>query len=114
MYSLDKLRPFRAHLLVLAALGLLGLNGVFVYFAVFEPHILASAMRNPVSLVFMIEAFVIVGLAAFVIRLMGFERPGWVAFVALSLLGGLAFSVPLFLSWHLRTSKSESGAHSAG
>ena len=39
---------------------------------------------------------------AVLIARLGLRRPGWVAFVVLSIVGSLAFSVPAFLLWHLR------------
>ena len=102
MRLLDLLRPYTPTLWILAVVGLLGLNGAFVYYALFRPDVLAAAQRNPVSLVFMVEAFVLVGLGAWGIWRLGLRRPGWVAFVAMSLVGSLAFSVPAFLLLHLR------------
>lgn len=102
MDLLQRLAPYRLVLWLLAGLGLFGLNGVFVYYALLQPDVLAAALRNPVSLVFMVEAFVMVGLAAWVIARVGLKRPGWLAFVLLSMLGGLAFSVPSFLLLHIR------------
>jgi len=102
MYSIETLRPYRAGLAVVAAIGLLGLNGVFIYQAVVHPEVLTGAFENPVSMVFMLEAFVMVALGAWLIRSLGLERPGWLAFVVLSFVGSLAFSVPMFLLMHLR------------
>lgn len=99
----------RIVLIGVAIVGLFGLNGVFVYYALFHPDVLAAAMRNPVSLVFMLEAFLMVAFAAWGIRLVGLERPGWFWFVVLSLLGGLAFSVPAFLLLHLRKDRRAKG-----
>lgn len=106
MESFEKLRPHRTGLFVLAVIGLLGLNGIFVYFALLEPTVLTDAMKNPVSLVFMLEAFVMVGFGAWMIRLRGLRRPGWFAFVVLSLIGGLAFSVPAVLLLQMRRTRT--------
>ncbi len=110
MYSLAKLQSYRCVLVILATVGLLGLNGTFIYYALLQPQALADAFRHPVSLVFILEAFIMVGFTAFVIRLVGLERPAWLAFVALSLVGGLAFSVPLFLLLQLRKPECEHNA----
>lgn len=104
MSQIRKLEPYRTGLVVLAAVGLLGLNGAFVYYALVEPNTLADAYRNPVSLVFMLEAFVMVGFGAWTMWMLGLKRPGWISFVVLSLVGGLAFSVPAILLLHLRRS----------
>ncbi len=97
MRKIEKLRRYKIALLGTAIVGFGGLNGVFVWFVLRQPELLADALRNPVSAVFIFEAFIMVGLGAWLIRLYGFERPGWLAFVLLSLIGGLAFSVPAFL-----------------
>ena len=110
MYISEKTRRPRYVPKGVAIVGLFGLNGVFVYYALLQPDVLAAAMRNPVALVFMLEAFVMVAFAAWGIRLVGFERPGWLWFVVLSLAGGLAFSVPAFLLLHLRKGGGASGA----
>ncbi|MDT0630720.1 hypothetical protein RQM47_07035 [Rubrivirga sp. S365] len=97
------LRSARPALWALAFVGLVGLNGPFLYYALFRPDVVAAAQQNPVALVFMAEAFVLVGFGAWGIARLGLRRPGWLAFVALSIAGSLAFSVPAFLLWHLRT-----------
>ena len=109
MYISDAIRRSRYVLMGVAIVGLFGLNGVFVYYALFQPEVLAAAMRNPVSLVFMLEAFLMVALAAWGIRLVGIERPGWLGFIVLSFAGGLAFSVPAFLLLHLRRDGGAAG-----
>ena len=103
----DTPRSSRPALWALALVGLLGLNGVFVYYLLVRPDVVAAAQQNPVSLVFMAEAFVLVGFGAWTIARLGLRRPGWLAFVVLSVVGSLAFSVPAFLLWHLR--KGERG-----
>lgn len=102
MSSIEKLRAYKPSLWGLAVIGLLGLNGVFVYYAAFRPDVLAAAMDNPVSLVFIVEAFVMMVFAAWLIYRLDFERPGWISFAILSVIGGLAFSVPFFILLHLR------------
>ena len=102
MDALDVFRPYRPALWALAAVGLVGLNGVFVFYAVARPDVLAEAQRNPISLVFMAEAFLFMGLGAWGIWRLGLRRPGPLAFVALSIAGTLAFSVPAFVLLHLR------------
>lgn len=101
MPVLHRLAPYRVLLIVVAAVGLFGLNGVFLYYALLRPETMTAALANPIALVFVLEAFVMVGLAAWVIATLGLKRPGWIAFVVLSLVGGLAFSVPAFLLWRM-------------
>jgi hypothetical protein len=87
---------------MLAAVGLLVLNSVFLYYAFAHPDVLAEAAQNPISAVFQLEAFLLLALAAWLIHRLGLRRPGWLAFVVMSLAGTLAFSVPAFLLLHLR------------
>ncbi len=84
-------------LLALAVLGLIVPNGVFLYFSVVASEVLHAALSNPVALVFITEAFLLMFLFAWVIRYSRFRSPGWLAFIVLSLLGSMVFSVPAFL-----------------
>ena len=90
-------KPERAGLVALAIAGFVALNGAFLYGVVVRPELLRDAMRNPVALAFMIEALVLVGLSAYLLRRTRATRLGSGAFVALSLIGGLAFSIPVAL-----------------
>lgn len=114
MNVLEKIRRSRYVLAGVAIVGLFGLNGVFVYHALLQPEALAAAIRNPISLVFMLEAFLLVAFATWWIRLVGLERPGWLSFVVLSLAGGLAFSLPAFLLLHLRDLEGSADASRTG
>ena len=88
----------RAALIVIAAIGGLVLNGVFLY-VVANATLRERALGDPLAWALMIEALVVTGLLAwaFARRAIGRIGAGW--FWLLSLLGGLAFSVPIaFLS----------------
>jgi membrane protein implicated in regulation of membrane protease activity len=61
-------------------------------------------MGNGMALVFIGEAFLLMLFLAVLISKLGWQRPGWQFFIVMSLLGSLAFSIPLQL--YLR-SKSE-------
>ncbi len=95
------MKPFtktqEALLLALSIFGLLVPNGFFLYYSVVAPTALQAALSNPVALVFITEAFLLMFLFAWVIRRLGFVAPGWVAFIVMSLLGSMVFSVPAFL-----------------
>ncbi len=106
---LEKLDSYRPLLRVISFLGLLGINGVFLYYAVFHPSVMMAALVNPVSLVFIIEAFVMMAFLAWLISVTGLDGPGWGWFVILSLIGGLAFSAPLFILLHLRKRRAAPG-----
>jgi hypothetical protein len=94
----------RRILWVISLLGLLGPNGVFVYCALFRWHDLPDALRNPVAAAFIFEAFVVMGLLAWMVRRFRIGVLPWSVFVVLSLVGGLAFSIPAFLLWRARRS----------
>jgi hypothetical protein len=89
----------RAGLVIIALGGLIGLNGVFVYSLIVRPEVLVAAMSNPVSLAFIVEALVMTGVLAYLLHKWGVSRLSWVAFVALALVGGLAFAVPIAALW---------------
>jgi len=88
----------RVALVFVAVFGLLGPNGVFLYYLAFHWNETWAAVLHPAALVFVVDAFVAMGLVAVFVakRPVGTGRFGWPAFVALSLVGGLAFSLPTF------------------
>ena len=102
MDFLHRIAPYRPVLWLFATLGFFGLNGLFIYYAVRQPDVLAAALENPISLVFIVEAFFLVAFTAWVISQLNLRQPGWLVFVIFSVVGGLAFSVPFFLLLHLR------------
>ena len=87
----------RRVLIAVALLGLLGPNGVFVYYALARWDALLGAMQHPVTLAFVIDALAAMALLAVGIARWPLGRWGWKAFVLLSLVGGLAFSIPAFV-----------------
>ena len=110
MVSLEPFRPYTPLLWTLALAGLLGINTAFLYGAVLRPGLIAPALTNPLSVAFIAEALVLTAFGAWAVRVLGFTRPGPVAFVVLSLVGSLAFSVPLVILIHLRKSRRGSGS----
>jgi hypothetical protein len=110
MTALDRLAPYRSVLYVLAAIGFVGLNGAFLAYALFQPELMAEAFANPIALVFILEAFLMMGVLAWLISRVGFQNPGWGLFVVLSIIGSLAFSVPAFLLLHLRNERESTRA----
>ncbi|NOT27608.1 MAG: hypothetical protein HOP16_16095 [Acidobacteria bacterium] len=85
--------------LAIAVLGFAGLNGVFVWALLARPEFVWSAMENPVAAVFIVEAFVMVGLLAYLLARWRLSTVHWGWFVFFSILGGLAFAVPVVLLW---------------
>ena len=97
------MKPFvlsSTELRVLAALAVFGLlvpNGVFVYYYFNDPEVTRIAMSNPISLVFMTEAFFLMFLFAWLLRKVACTKPNGLAFIIMSLAGSMVFSVPAAL-----------------
>lgn len=104
----------RFWLWVLALAGMAGLNGAFLYGVVFQPDAVSAAMRNPVSAAFMLEAFVLVGVLAYLLRRWHVTQVHWGWFVALSVIGGILFALPLVLLWSRRSEDAAPGPLAAG
>lgn len=83
-------------LAILATFGFLVPNGIFVY-ASMQADVLRVALSNPIALMFIIEALFLMALFAWLIHRSGNKYPGWQAFIILSVLGSMAFSVPAYL-----------------
>ena len=90
-------RTERTWLTLIAIFCFSGLNGVFVYTLLWQPATITAALENPVSAVFMVESLLLVGVLAYLFSRWGVSRVHWGWFVFLSLLGGLAFSIPAVL-----------------
>ena len=86
----------RFWLWTLAVFGFLIVNGAFVY-GLLEPGVLAAAVTNPIALAFMGEALVLVGVIAYLLTKWRVCRMPWPWFVILSLLGSMAFALPVVL-----------------
>lgn len=63
-------------------------------------------MQNPLAAAFMLDAFLALGLLAYFFSVRPIGPVKWYWFVLLSLLGGLAFSIPLY--WWLNERKRSS------
>ena len=95
----------RLWLSTVAAAGLVVLNGVFIYALVLRPEWLSDAQTNPVSLAFMVEALVMTGVLAYLLRKWRVSDVSWGWFVVLALLGGLAFAVPVAALWRSKRAR---------
>ncbi len=90
----------------LAALGVFGflvVNGAFAYGLLFQPNALRDALTNPLAAAFIVEAMVLVGVFAYLFERWRVSRLGWGWFVFLSLLGSMAFAIPVVLLFPRRT-----------
>ena len=87
----------RFWLIALGAFGFLAVNGAFVYGLLFQPDALADVLTNPLAAAFIVEALTLVGVFAYLFQRWGVSRLGWGGFVFLSLLGSMAFAIPIVL-----------------
>ena len=69
-------------------------HGAFV-----QPEMLAAAQSNPLSLAFIFEALALMAGLAYRLPKWGVTQLSWGWFVVLSLVGSLAFSLPIALLW---------------
>lgn len=96
--STDYSRSERSILVLVALSGLLGVNGAFLY-GMLQPGVVKATLGNPLALAFIAEAFVLMILLAYLLGKWGVARLSWTWFVALSLLGSMAFALPVVLLW---------------
>jgi hypothetical protein len=89
----------RLALWVLAIVSFLTVNLAFIYALLFSPETLASALKNPVSLAFIAEAFLLMGAFSYLLTRWGVSKSSWRWFVALSLVGSMGFALPIVLLW---------------
>lgn len=85
---------------VLAALAVFGFlipNGVFIYSIFTHPETVKSALTNPISFVFIAEAFFLMFLFAWLLEKAEMKKPSGLVFIIMSLIGGMVFSVPATL-----------------
>ena len=87
----------RTVLALVALLSFVITNGVFLYYLLFRTRELVDALLHPVALVFVIDVATVLVLLAVFFALKPIGRWTWRAFVGLSLLGGLGFSIPAFV-----------------
>ena len=88
----------RLWLWTLCAVGLGVVNGAFVW-GLLHPGAFREALTNPVALTFVVEALLLMGALAWLLGKWGVSRLSWRWFVALSLLGSMAFALPVVLLW---------------
>ena len=100
---MDSMNLHKRHRIILGAvavIGLVGVNGVFLYSVIFRPDLVEQALGNLYAMVFIAEAFILLPLFSFLISIAKLKSPNWFGFLVLSLLGSLAFSIPFsILLW---------------
>ena len=90
-------RAERLWLMVLGAVGLFGINGVFLWSLSARPGALDDALSNPLALAFVVEAMLLVVTLAGLLRRWGLTRLGGGWFVLRAVLGSLVFAIPVAL-----------------
>lgn len=95
----DYSRGQRLWLWLLAAIGFFGINGTFLYILLARPEVMNEALANPLSLAFVIEAMLMTATLAFLLTKWRVSRLSWWWFIVLSLVGSMAFALPVVLLW---------------
>jgi Kef-type K+ transport system membrane component KefB len=93
----------------LGAVGAVVLNSVFIYGLVVEPEMINAAMSNPLAASFIVEALLLMCVFAYLLTKWGVSRLHWGWFIALSLLGSMAFALPVVLLWRRRRDDKPEG-----
>ena len=92
------LTPLQRNLLLgCAVAGLVLPNGIFLYFVVTDFSVVSAAHTNPVAAAFIGEAIFLMVLFAWLLKQALPKSRHWLGFLAASIAGSLAFSVPLFV-----------------
>ena len=85
-----------------------GLNGVFLYATGADPRALQTALTNPISAAFIVEALLLMVVLAWLLPKWGVSRVcTGKAFIVLCLAGGVAFALPVALLWALGASSRD-------
>ena len=88
----------------LSAFGFFAVNTAFIYALLFQPDAMMNAFKNPIAAAFIVEALVLMGAFAYLLAKWGVTKLHWGWFVLLSLLGSMAFALPIVLLWPRRVS----------
>lgn len=83
--------------MVIAIVGFVGVNGTFLWAVLAHPDTLLSAFKNPIAAVFIGEAFLLVGVLAYLLTRWKVSKFHWASFVLLSLIGSILFALPVVL-----------------
>ena len=92
----------RSWLVALAVAGFVGVNGAFFYGLVTQPGNLKAALTNPISLAFLVEALLMLVALTYLLGRWGVSQLSWRWFLSLSIVGSMAFALPVVLLWSER------------
>jgi hypothetical protein len=93
-------------LLAIAVFGLVVPNGLFIYWLLQEFSSVQEVLANHLAVAFILDAFIAMGLLAYLYSKRPLGPLRWPWFVVLSILGGLGFSIPMYLWLNFRKSAS--------
>ncbi len=99
MSPINYSRTERFWLAALAVFGFVAVNGAFFYGIIAQPGSLKAALTNPISLAFLTEALLMLAALGYLLGKWGVSRLSWAWFLLLSLVGSLAFALPVVLLW---------------
>jgi len=92
-------------LLIAALFGITVPNGLFIYWLLFEYNGLAAVLQDKLAVAFILDAFLSLGLIAFYLARNPIGPVKWPTFVALSIVGGLGFSLPFYYWLNVRAAE---------
>ena len=84
-------------LLAIALFGLVVPNGLFLYWAAVEFSTVGEVLANRLAVAFILDAFMALGVLAYLFAVRPLGPVRWPWFVVLSLVGGLGFSIPFYI-----------------
>lgn len=91
-------------LLPIAAFGMLVPNGLFVYWLITDFTSVSQFFSDRLALAFILDLFAATALLTYLVAVKPLGPIRWPWFLLFSLLGGLAFSIPLYLWLNWRRS----------
>jgi|SRR5215204_2003516 len=89
-------------LLVVALFGVTVPNGLFIYWMLAEFNGLGPVLQDKLAVAFILDAFMSLGLIAVYLARNPIGPVRWPTFVALSIVGGLGFSLPFYYWLNMR------------
>jgi hypothetical protein len=92
-------------LFAVALLGLVVPNNMFLYASLHNANGCGGVTHNLLASSFMIDAFLAMGVLAYLFAVRPLGPIRWYWFILLSLLGGMAFSLPFY--WWLNLRREE-------
>ena len=89
-------------LLVVALFGVTVPNGLFIYWLLAEYNGLAAVLQDKLAVAFILDAFLALGITTVYFARHPIGPYRWPSYVALSILGGLGFSLPFYYWLNVR------------